>query len=91
MAHQRAETSEIEVVEFIQLLNAGVTAIDEIAQALFQRFQLQLAGGQLWIAPGGDGTLALQPCSNGRHRPGVVFLLKRHDDRQQLIVKGFAF
>ncbi|MNC32940.1 hypothetical protein D3C75_813190 [compost metagenome] len=91
LRHQGAEAREIEIVKFIQLLHAGIAAIDQIAQAFLERLQLQLAGGKLRIAPWGEGPLVLQPAGDGRQRGGVVFMLKRHDDRQQLIVKRFAF
>ena len=80
LLHQRAETGEIEIVELIKLLHPRVAAIDEIAQTLFQRLQLQLAGCHLRVAPRSDGALALQPGGNGPDGGGVVLLLKRHDD-----------
>ncbi|MNL64229.1 hypothetical protein D3C87_1884220 [compost metagenome] len=51
LRHQWAETGEIEIVELVQLLHAGVTAINQLAQALFQSLQFKLAGGNLRIAP----------------------------------------
>ena len=80
LLHQRPEAREIEIVELIKLLHPGVAAVNQIAQTFFQRLQFQLAGGHLRIAPLGYGALTLQPGGNGRHRRGVVLLLKRHDD-----------
>ena len=91
LLHQRPETGEIEIVELIKLLHPRVAAVNQIAQTLFQRLQLQLAGRHLRIAPRRHGALALQPGGNCRHRSGVVLLLKRHDDCLQLIVKRFIF
>ena len=91
LLHQRPEAGEIEIVELIKLLYPGVTAINQIAQALFQSFQLQLAGRQLRVTPRGNGALALQPGGDSAKGCGVIFLLKRRDDGQEIIVKGFLF